>query len=406
MKVLAITSSYPRYEGDATAPFVESIVRGVAELGHDVHVLVPEHHEWRRPESEGRVHFHRYRYSPVPSWTPWGFSESLEGGVRIRKSLYPLAPAVVAAAARAARSLLAKGGFDVVHAHWVIPNGPIGRLAVRGKLPLVVSLHGSDIAVSERSRAIARATRWTFERSAAVTAPSRDLLERARGLGARGLLDCVPYGADVEALTAPSGAAATMRARLGLDADDIVVAGIGRLIPVKGFEYLIEAHARGVGDIPRLRLLLVGDGTLREQLGRRARELGVADSVIFAGMAARDEIPAYLAAADVVVVPSIRHEGYVDGLPNVALEAMAAGRPLVASRVGGLPDLVRAGETGVLVEEKDSVGLAAAIVELARDGELRHRLGVAGRAEIRAHRSWKVVAERFVDVYEGAIAVS
>lgn len=404
MKVLAITSSYPRYEGDATAPFVESIVRGVADLGHDVHVLVPEHREWQRPESEGRVRFHRYRYSPVRSWTPWGFSESLEDGVRIRKALYLLAPVVLASATRAARSLLANGGFDVVHVHWVIPNGPIGRLATRGRLPLVVSLHGSDVAVSERSRAIGRATRWTFERAAAVTAPSGDLLERARERGARGLLELVSYGADVAAFSPPSHAGARMRARLGLAADDIVVAGIGRLIPVKGFEYLVEAHARGVGDMPRLRLVLVGDGALREQLARRAGELGVADSVIMVGTASREEIPAYLAASDIVVVPSIRHEGYVDGLPNVALEAMAAGLPLVASSVGGLPDLVRAGENGVLVGEKDAAGLSAAIVELARDADLRARLGAAGQAEVREHRSWHAVAERFVDVYERAIA--
>ena len=99
----------------------------------------------------------------------------------------------------------------------------------------------------------------------------------------------------------------------------------------------------------------------------RAHGLGAADSVIFAGMVERHEIPAYLAVADIVVVPSVRYEGYVDGLPNVALEAMAAGKPLVATRVGGLPELVRPGETGLLVEEKDADELADAIVTLARD---------------------------------------
>lgn len=401
MNVLAITSSYPRYEGDPTAPFVESIVRHVAARGHTVHVLLPESRSWSRPATEGRVHYHSYRYSPVRSWTPWGYSESLEGGVRIKRPLYALAPLVFLSALRAAGSLLGRGEFDLVHVHWVVPNGPIGAVAaLRHDLPLVVTLHGSDMAVSERSRSIGRATRWTLGRAAAVTAPSGDLLERARRLGARHLRELIPYGADTRALEADPGEVERLRDRLGLHPDHVVVAGLGRFIPVKGFEYLVEAHAKARVHDPRLRLVLVGDGDLREELRARARSLGAADSVIFSGMVERDEIPAYLAAADVVVVPSVRYEGYVDGLPNVALEAMAAGKPLVATRIGGLPELVRPGETGLLVDEKDPDALADAIVTLAREPDLRARMGGSGRALIRDSMSWDSVAERFEAVYE------
>jgi glycosyltransferase involved in cell wall biosynthesis len=407
MKILAITSSYPRFVGDATAPFVESIVRSVAERGHEVHVLVPQHREWRRLPAEQNVHFHTYRYSPRRSWTPWGFSASLEGGARIRKPLYALAPIVLASAARTARSILAGGDFDVVHAHWVVPNGPIGRMAAdHARIPLVVSLHGSDVAVSERSRLAGRGTRWTLSRAAAVTAPSRDLLERAGRLGADGSLELVQYGADIEALTATADDAARIRAQLGVAHDALAVVGIGRLIPLKGFEYLVRAHVEVVDSFPTTKLVLVGDGDQRSALVDLARTLGIADSVVFAGTAGREEIPAYLAAADVVVVPSVHHGGYVDGLPNVALEAMAAGTPLVASRVGGLPDLVRPDETGMLVPEKDAAALAAAIGMLARDAELRARLGTAAREEVRRHRSWDAVGRQFVEIYERAAATA
>jgi glycosyltransferase involved in cell wall biosynthesis len=380
-------------------------VRSVAALGHDVHVLLPRHRAWARSESEGSVHYHPYRYSPVASWTPWGFSESLDGGVSIRKPLYALAPIVLASATRAARTLLAKGGFDVVHVHWVVPNGPIGALAAPARrVPLVTTVHGSDIAVSERSWAIGRATRWSFGLTAAVTAPSGDLLERARQLGARGVLERIPYGADVSAFEVAGDAAASRRRSLGFGEEHVVVAGVGRLIPVKGFAYLVEAHAEALARVPHLRLLLVGDGDARSELEERARALGVADTVVFAGAADRTAIPVYLAAADVVAVPSIRYGGYVDGLPNVALEAMAAGRPLVASSVGGLPELVREGETGLLVPEKDSHALARSLVTLATDQELRARLGASGRAEIRAERSWGAVGRRFVEVYERMLA--
>jgi glycosyltransferase involved in cell wall biosynthesis len=321
--------------------------------------------------------------------------------VRIKRPLYALAPAVAASALWMCDRMLSRGVFDLVHVHWVIPNGPIGALvARRHKLPLVVTLHGSDMAVSERSRSIGRATRWTLARAAAVTAPSDDLLERARSLGAGGLRELIPYGADVQALEADPGGTERLRERLGLDPDHTVVTGIGRFIPVKGFEYLIAAHAKASAALPQLRLVLVGDGDLREPLTVRARSLGVAETVTFTGMVGRDEIPAYLAAADIVVVPSIRYEGYVDGLPNVALEAMAAGRPLVATRVGGLPDLVHPGENGMLVDEKDIDGLAEAIVTLARDRDLRTRIGRNGQALIRDSMSWEIVADQFESVYE------
>ena len=117
-------------------------------------------------------------------------------------------------------------------------------------------------------------------------------------------------------------------------------------------------------------------------------------------MVDHDEISVYLVAADLVVVPSVHYEGYADGLPNVALEAMAAGKPLVATRVGGLPEVVRPGETGLLVDEKDAEALAAAIVTLTRDPEMRARMGSAGRALIRDSMTWDKVAERFEAVYQ------
>lgn len=382
---------------------MDAIVRSVARLGHSVHVVVPDHRDWRRPEHDGDVHFHRYRYTPVRSWTPWGFSEALAGGSSIRKELYPVAPVVALSGIRAVRRILADDTFDVVHAHWVIPNGPIGRFGA-GNTPLVVTLHGSDVAVAERSSLLARAARWSFERARAVTAPSEDLLERARRLGAREPLERIAWGADVDAFAVSAESAGELRGRLGIAGDELLLLAVGRLIPVKGFDVLLDAHAAAVSRDRRLRLAIVGDGPERAALVDRVSSLGVASSVTLVGAVPHDEIPAYLAAADAVAVPSVRHGSYVDGLPNVALEAMAAGKPLIATRVGGLPELVDDGRNGVLVDERDPPGLSSAILALAGDAEFRARLGASAREQIRAERSWEAVARQLVDVYERAIA--
>jgi glycosyltransferase involved in cell wall biosynthesis len=405
MNILALTSSYPRYDGDPTAPFIESITKHVAALGHSVHLVLPENAAWDRPAVEGRVTYHPYRYSPRRSWTPWGYSEALDQGVRIRRGLYALAPLVALSGIRTARRVLARERFDVVHAHWVIPNGAIAAHAARShSLPLVVSLHGADVTVAERLRPIGSVARSTFTRASAVTAPSIDLLERARSLGAREPLELVPYGADVAALAADKEEVEALRARLGLPRDRIVVTGIGRFVTKKGFSYLVDAFVRAREIRDDLELVFAGDGDLRVELETQVAALDATAHVTFAGMADRATIPAHLGLADMVVVPSIRTDGHVDGLPNVALEAMAAGKPLIATRVGGLPDLVRDGKNGLLVAEQDPAALSSAILALAGDPELRARLGAAARDEIRAERSWETVARRFVEIYERAAA--
>jgi glycosyltransferase involved in cell wall biosynthesis len=401
VRSLSLTSSYPRFRGDPTAPFIESIVTHIARQGPEVHLVLPEHREWRRPAVDDRVHFHTYRYSPLRSWTPWGYSQSLEAGVKLHRSLYGLAPFVFYSARRTCLALARRVRFDVVHAHWLMPNGVIAAaVSERIGLPLVISLHGSDISVSERSRWLGAMARRCFARAAAVTAPSEDLLERARGLGATGILEVIPYGADADALRSGEHEAQQVRDRLELGTEDVLVLGLGRLVHWKGFEFLIDAIGRLQGQAPDVRLVIGGDGDLASELERRAERLDLGQRVSFVGMLMRDEVAAYLAAADIVAVPSVHFRGYVDGLPNVALEAMAAGKPLVATRVGGLPQVVRDGENGLLVEERDDEALAEAILALARDPELRERMGRSGKALIRDSLNWDEVGRRFVAVYD------
>jgi len=402
VNILALTSSYPRYEGDPTAPFLESIVRSLTDRGHEVDVVLPESSAWDRPASDGPIHYHPYRYSPRRSWTPWGYSAALEQGVRIKPPLFALAPIVAASAVRMARSVIASRAIDVVHAHWVVPNGALGALAAgRSGPPLVVTLHGSDAAISERSPRIERVTRWTFGRAAAVTAPSNDLLERARRLGAPATSELVQWGADAARFSQPGEPRESARSRLGVAKDETLVVAVGRLLPVKGFAYLVDAVAEAASELPSLRLVVVGDGDERSELERRATPLG--PRVVFTGAVEPEQVPSYLAAADMVAVPSIHHEGYVDGLPNVVLEAMAAGKPVVASRVGGLRDVIRDGDNGVLVPEQDVGALAGAITRLARDPELRMRLGSAGQRLVRDELTWEAVGERLESVFERVV---
>jgi glycosyltransferase involved in cell wall biosynthesis len=282
----------------------------------------------------------------------------------------------------------------------VLPNGwAASSVAERADVPVVVTLHGTDVAMAERHRPLARIARRTFGRVAAVTATSDDLRQRAIGLGADPQDTVTTYiGVDTE-LFAPRLASAEMRQLLGAQGGDLLVVSVGRLARVKGFEHLIEATSRLNG----VTLAIVGDGELRPDLERLAQTSSA--RVVLAGQMARDRVAEALAAADVVVVPSVvDNRGRVDSTTSTALEALAAGRPLIATTVGGIPEVVRDGDNGLLVPEKDPVALAAAIEQLRADPELRQRLSLRAREFAVQRLSWDATIDALERTFERVIA--
>jgi colanic acid/amylovoran biosynthesis glycosyltransferase len=209
----------------------------------------------------------------------------------------------------------------------------------------------------------------------------------------------VRWGVDTEAF-APTDADPTLRRRLLGDGNDesVLFVGVGRLIECKGFEYLIEAAAR----VPGIRVAIVGDGDLRGTLESRALALDA--PVTFVGALPHEMTARSLAAADGVVVPSvIERSGRIDGFPMTVLEGLASGRPLIATRVGGVPELVNDGQNGLLVEQRDSAALAAALDRLRVDSVERKRLGVHGRESVLSY-TWDHSAAAIEEIYQAALA--
>jgi glycosyltransferase involved in cell wall biosynthesis len=264
----------------------------------------------------------------------------------------PMLVSMALAVRRAARSA------DLVHAHWLHSAGPA---LVSGR-PVVVTLHGSDVELARRIPAV---TRPLLRRARVVVAVSEALAAEARRLGARNV-SVIPNGVDVPV-------------KVGKESSPPEVLFVGRLVPEKGVEDLV-AVADG------LNLVVVGDGPLRRHLPAAL------------GPLSREEVERRYARAAVVVCPS-RREGF--GL--ACAEAMAHGRPVVASAVGGLRELVVDGETGLLVPPCDAKRLRAAIDRLLADGDLRRRLGEAGRRRIAERYGWDRVVDATVACYESAL---
>ncbi len=402
-RVVMITTSYPRFPGDTVGTFLEPIAHGIAQLGHEVHVVLPWHPRLTRPAREGRVHFHAFRYAPTARLNIFGYAESLRADVRLRLAASLAAPLALTAAWHAAGRVAREVDATVVHAHWVIPGGAVGAVLAR-RYPLVVSLHGSDVFVAERHALIGRVARAVFGRSDWVTACSDDLRQRAIALRAPAdRSETIPYGVDADRFRPNPEARARWRTRLGLRPGQLVVASAGRLVRKKGFEYLIEAMRTIVQCWPDTVLVIGGAGDLQQELQARAAECGVAGRVVFTGVLKQDEVAELLAAADVVSVPSVRDDaGNVDGLPNVVMETLASGTPLVATTAGGIAAVAHEGENALLVAERDPAALAHAIGRLLGDEALRRSIGDAARCDVVAHHSWERAARRFEACYASA----
>jgi len=196
--IVMVTSSYPRFDGDAIGTFLEPIATGVAARGFDVQLVAPWHPRWNRPPKERGVTFHLYRYTPADSLNVFGYAGAMRADVGLRVSAFAVAPLALAAGVVRTRAVARRTHPAVVHAHWVIPSGVTGALAC-GSTPLVISLHGSDVFVAEKYPIVRQAASAAFRKAAWVTACSEDLRSRAVGLGAsRDRSSVVPYGVDSE----------------------------------------------------------------------------------------------------------------------------------------------------------------------------------------------------------------
>jgi glycosyltransferase involved in cell wall biosynthesis len=285
----------------------------------------------------------------------------------------------------------------IVHTH-TSKAGFIGRLAaVIARAPAVIHQPHGHIFYgyySPRRTAVftaleRQAARWTDR---IITLTDRGAQEHlARGIGRAEQYVAVPSGVPTAELRAAAPPRGEARARLGLDPDAFIVVGLGRLVPIKGFDLLARALPALVAQIPSARVLLVGDGAERRHLGAIAASMGVAERLRMTGETT--DVASYLAAADVVAVPS-RNEG----MGRVIVEAMALGLPVVATAVGGIPDVVTDGECGRLVEPEDVDALAAALIELGRDPALRRKLGEAAVRRAEAF-STAVASEKLLAVY-------
>jgi glycosyltransferase involved in cell wall biosynthesis len=270
----------------------------------------------------------------------------------------------------------------IVHTH-TAKAGAVGRLAARlVGVPVVVHTYHGHVFHGYFSRpmtslfvTIERALARSTTRLLTVSESVKREVERY-GIGTAGQIAVLPLGLDLSRFLACEAGAGELRRELRVAAQVQLVGIVARLVPIKRHEHFFAAAALVAARIPEARFLVVGDGERRGELEAVVRRHGLSDRVTFLGW--RGDLERIYADLDVVVLTSAN-----EGSPVSLIEAMAAARPVVATRVGGVPDLVEHGVNGLLVEPDDSSTTAEAIAALLADPDRRHAMGEAGRKRVR-----------------------
>ena len=288
------------------------------------------------------------------------------------------------------RSLLQKLRPDILHTY-LIHGNILGRIV--GRLVGVPVIIGSELTIGQAGRLGKLATK--------LTNPLTDAVEVNSETGGRAVVtdlgvpaekvEVVLPGLDLDAFSCTKNRS-SIRSQIGVQEHQHLVLYIGRLRSVKGVEYGIKAFARAAEANPTLHLALAGDGEQRDYLENLAYDLGISKRATFLGE--RSDLPDVLSAADSVLMPSLR-----EGFPRVAIEAMAASKPVIATKVGAISEAIVDDNSGILVVSRDVPAMSTAITHLTGDSDLQARLGANARTRVENHYSAELYVARLDEMY-------
>ncbi|HUF89550.1 MAG TPA: glycosyltransferase family 4 protein [Gemmatimonadota bacterium] len=387
MRILHVVTAWPRDEEDVITPWLVTLAERQAARGHEIEILAPA---WRAlgDRTESGVRVHRFRYAPA-RWERLTHEETVPDRLQRHPAYALLVPGYLAAGVAAAWRLGRERGYDVVHVHWAVPHGLAGRAAARAAgATLVTTFYGAEIRWAEKRFPPARAFLRRYCRRSRLVAISESTRAMIAPYAGGRPIEVIPYGVPL-----PEATPSTPAERSGPP----VILFVGRLVARKGVDQLLEGLAR-LADRP-WKLEIVGFGPERDPLERHAERLGISDRVEFLGrVSSGDLVAAYRRASCFVLPATLDDRADTEGLGVVLLEAMSYGVPVVATRRGGIVDVVDDGRSGLLVED-DPTALADGIRAVLEDPERAARLGNAGLDRVRDRFGWDSIVDRLEAVY-------
>ena len=387
IKVCYIVSTFPRNERDPEVPWLVECVRRLRDRGVEIKVFAPSFKGLGDHVIFG-IPVHRFRYF-FRRWETLTHDEGAPNKIMARPLYKYLAFPYVLFGILDAIQFFRRESFDILHVHWPFPHGLFGMIGSRiCQARVILNFHGAELLLCRKYPIVRHFLRFFLrnaDRTIANSSFTRDKIVEVE----RRPVEVIPFGATLEERRAiePKGPVKT-------------ILFVGRLVERKGVAYLIRAMPRVLEKV-RAQLVIVGEGYRREALEQLIAEERLDEAVKLTGKVSDEAKRGWYETCDVFVLPSIvDSKGDTEGLGMVLLEALGYRKPVVASRVGGIPDIVLDGEMGLLVPEKDPEALGEAIVSVLTDEHLAQRLGTRGHQYAKERFAWERIVNEIVGMYE------
>lgn len=392
MNILLITSTFPTSSDDSQVGWLGDMVRNIRDAGHSVDIFAPSYGGIPQADFLGIPVF-RFRYAPA-RWEILTHGEGAVFKLREKPWLLLFVFLYMAGGLFGIVRKTWRSRYDLIHVQWPFPQGVFGVVAKffsHGRL--LFSVYGAEFTLAKRIPAgnSLFATLLGFaDRITAISTFTKKQIQDLRPVS----VDIIPFGATVQSVNVSSHREPIR------EKNNKRVLFVGRLIDRKGVEYLIRAISM-VQKKKRVQLDIVGNGSLYTHLFSLVKDLHIDDSVRFYRQISRKQLAALYDACDVFVLPSIADRwGDTEGLGVVLIEALLFRKPVIASRVGGIIDIIKHEKTGLLVPEKNSAALADAIVRVLADQKGSRLMGERGYRYVSAAYDWNRIMKKLLKMYE------
>jgi glycosyltransferase involved in cell wall biosynthesis len=410
MKILILTSSFPGIEeGILSGYFVYELAKRLMGKGFEIVVLCAHHPKAKLEEDMAGLMIHRFPY-----FYPFKYQKIYRaGGIAYNLKNSHLAklqvPLFFLSELLYAIKIIKKEKIDVIHSHWLVPQGLVGAICKQiFKIPHLSTIHAADVFGLERLPFKRKFANLIAKNSDEIIVVSSYISERLLGLISPELkkdiekkMTILPMGVDAQQFQNTND-------KLELLSEykinsEFNLLFLGRLSEKKGISYLIKAMPQIVSQIKDVNLILCGAGHLRKELEQLLKKMSLEKYVRFTGFVSNEEKIDYLSLADVLIVPSIViQSGETEGLPVVILEGLAAGKPIIASDVSGVKDVIKNGYNGFLVEQKNSDQIADKVLELLDNRELRAEFS-KNALKTAKNYDWEVIGRKYEKIIRGEL---
>jgi glycosyltransferase involved in cell wall biosynthesis len=395
-KIIVVTSTFPRWKNDTDPPFVYELSKRLT-TDFDVIIHTPHYRGALPRETMDSMQIYRFRYF-------LSYFERLAGGqgivpkLRRNKLYYLLLPFFLSAQFISLILLVITVKPDLIHAHWLIPQGFFAILVKKiCGVPVVVTGHGADILSLQQS-VFTVLKKFTVNSADRVVTVSKALAKiLVADTQTTVAPDVISMGVDA-AIFSPRFKTNTIRERYGMHGPYLLF--VGRLTEKKGLQYLIDSMTVVLSQIPEVKLLVVGHGELEEALKRKVVELGLQDAVSFVGGLSNKDLPEYYASADIFVGPSIRTaDGDSEGFGLTFVEAAMSGCLLIGTKTGGIEEIISDGQTGFLVSPEDSPALAEKILFVINNNRDLDDMRTKSREEAVKKYEWEKISTMYSSLF-------